>query len=75
MTSHNTTERGAGSHVRTAPALFDTPSVTIGYDGGELVVIDDGDENAIWIPVGIADLKLLAFKLLALSAELEGGAR
>ena len=76
MTSHNTTERGAGSHVRTAPALFENQSGhLIAYADGELIAIDDGEENAIWLPISPQGMRLLGFKLLALSAELEGGAR
>lgn len=53
------------------PSLFETPSVTIGYDGGELVVIDDNDENAIWLPISPQGMRLLAYRLLAKAVELE----
>ena len=58
---------GRDSHARTAPALFENQS-------GHLIAIDDNDENAIWLPISPQGMRLLAFKLLALSAELEAGA-
>ena len=67
---------GRDSHARTAPALFENQSGhLIAYADGELIAIDDGEENAIWLPISPQGMRLLAFKLLALSAELEGGAR
>ena len=66
---------GPDSRARTVPALFENANGhLIGFEAGELVVIEDGDENAIWIPVSAQGLKLLGLRLLTKAAELEGGA-
>lgn len=66
---------GRDSHARTAPALFENQSGhLIAYADGELIAIDDNDENAIWLPVSPQGMRLLGLRLLTKAAELEGGA-
>ena len=66
---------GRDSHVRTAPALFENQSGhLIAYADGELIAIDDGEENAIWLPISPQGMRLLGLRLLTKAAELEGGA-
>ena len=66
---------GRDSHARTAPALFENQSGhLIAYADGELIAIDDGEENAIWIPISTQGMRLLGLRLLTKAAELEGGA-
>lgn len=63
---------GRGSHARTAPALFENQSGhLIAYADGELIAIDDNDENAIWLPISPQGMRLLAYRLLAKAVELE----
>lgn len=66
---------GLDSHARTAPALFENQSGhLIAYADGELIAIDDGEENAIWLPISTQGMRLLGLRLLTKAAELEGGA-
>lgn len=66
---------GRDSHARTAPALFENQSGhLIAYADGELIAIDDGEENAIWLPISTQGMRLLGLRLLTKAAELEGGA-
>ena len=76
MTLNKPTDSGRDSHARTAPALFENQSGhLIAYADGELIAIDDGEENAIWLPISTQGMRLLGLRLLTKAAELEGGAR
>ena len=75
MTLNKPTDSGRDSHARTAPALFENQSGhLIAYADGELIAIDDNDENAIWLPISPQGMRLLGLRLLTKAAELEGGA-
>lgn len=75
MTLNKPTDSGRDSHARTAPALFENQSGhLIAYADGELIAIDDGEENAIWLPISPQGMRLLGLRLLTKAAELEGGA-
>lgn len=66
---------GRDGCARTAPALFENQSGhLIAYADGELIAIDDNDENAIWLPISPQGMRLLGLRLLTKAAELEGGA-
>lgn len=76
MTLNKPTDSGRDGRARTAPALFENQSGhLIAYADGELIAIDDGEENAIWLPISTQGMRLLGLRLLTLSAELEGGTR
>ena len=69
------TDSGLDGRARTAPALFENQSGhLIAYADGELIAIDDGEENAIWLPISPQGMRLLGLRLLTKAAELEGGA-
>ena len=75
MTLNKPTDSGRDSRARTAPALFENQSGhLIAYADGELIAIDDGEENAIWLPISPQGMRLLGLRLLTKAAELEGGA-
>ena len=72
MTLNKPTDSGRDGRARTAPALFENQSGhLIAYADGELIAIDDNDENAIWLPVSPQGMRLLAYRLLAKAVELE----
>lgn len=76
MTLNKPTDSGRDGCARTAPALFENQSGhLIAYADGELIAIDDNDENAIWLPISPQGMRLLGLRLLTKAAELEGGAR
>lgn len=75
MTLNKPTDSGRDGRARTAPALFENQSGhLIAYADGELIAIDDGEENAIWLPISPQGMRLLGLRLLTKAAELEGGA-
>ena len=75
MTLNKPTDSGRDGCARTAPALFENQSGhLIAYADGELIAIDDGEENAIWLPISPQGMRLLGLRLLTKAAELEGGA-
>lgn len=75
MTLNKPTDSGRDGRARTAPALFENQSGhLIAYADGELIAIDDGEENAIWLPISTQGMRLLGLRLLTKAAELEGGA-
>lgn len=74
MTSTNiATTGGRGSHAQTVPALFaHLDGATLAHSDNTLICIDK-DDSTVFIPIGIAGLKLLAYRILALATELEAG--
>jgi hypothetical protein len=73
MQDKQPTHVGVESRAQTVPALFSHPDgPTLAYSDNTLICIGE-DDSTVFIPIGIAGLKLLAYRILALATELEAG--